>query len=274
MDGTPAIFGAIALILVLGEITWSRVSARRVYDVRETLCNFSIAVVNSGLKPLTVAWTYFVASLVAPLQIAQLPETGWALLVTFVIADLAFYWYHRLSHEIPLLWTMHHTHHSSPWMNFTTAMRLNWIAKFVSPLFYMPLVLLGVSPEFLGASLALGLLYQFFLHTEAVGRLGRVEGKLLNTASAHRVHHGSNARYIDKNYAGVFIVWDRIFGTYEPEDEPVKYGVTTGFVGHNPLVVQLGPIWKYICGDWRREKQVMAERNQRRRGDNCVEHTS
>ena len=108
----------------------------------------------------------------------------------------------------------------------------------------------------------MGLLYQLFLHTEAIGRLGRFEGKLLNTPSAHRVHHGRNRQYIDKNYAGVFIVWDRLFGTYEPEVERVQYGVTTGFVGHNPLVVQFQPLWKYIRGEWRREKHVASERRE------------
>jgi sterol desaturase/sphingolipid hydroxylase (fatty acid hydroxylase superfamily) len=206
-------------------------------------------------------------SLIEPLQVFRLPDTAWAFLVTFVIADFAYYWYHRLSHEVPLLWTMHHTHHSSPWMNFTTAMRLNWIAKFVSPVFFAPLVLLGLSPEFLALSLTLGLLFQFFLHTEVIGRLGWFEGKLLNTPSAHRVHHGSNTQYIDKNFAGVFVVWDRLFGTYTREEEPVRYGVTTGFVGHNPLVVQFKLLSQYIRGEWRREKTIAAERevNKRRK---------
>ena len=106
----------------------------------------------------------------------------------------------------------------------------------------------------------LGLFYQFFLHTEAVGPLGWFEGKFLNTPSAHRVHHGSNSLYIDRNYAGALILWDRLFGTYQAEVEPVRYGVTTGFVGHNPLVIQLAPLWKLLRGDWKREKEIAAER--------------
>jgi sterol desaturase/sphingolipid hydroxylase (fatty acid hydroxylase superfamily) len=274
MGDIPQVFAAFALVLVLMEATWSRVTARRVYNLKESLSNFSMALVNAALKPLTLAWIVFIASLVEPLQVIPLPKTVWTFLATFVIADLAFYWYHRLSHEMPVLWTMHHTHHSSPWMNFTTAMRLNWIAKFVSPLFYIPLVVLGIPAEFLGSSLALGLMFQFLLHTEAVGKLGRFEGKLFNTPSAHRVHHGSNTKYIDRNYAGVFIVWDRMFGTYQPEEEPVRYGVTSGFVGHNPLVVQLQPIWKYICGNWRREKQPVAERTASRQGNDGLEQTT
>ncbi|MEL6188710.1 MAG: sterol desaturase family protein, partial [Myxococcota bacterium] len=138
----------------------------------------------------------------------------------------------------------------------TTALRLNWVAKFVTPLFFAPLVWLGFSPTVVAGSLGVGLLYQFFLHTESVGRLGVFEGKLLNTPSAHRVHHGSNPAYIDKNYGGVFIVWDRLFGTYQPEVEDVRYGVTTGFLGHNPLTAQFRPLYNYLRGDWKTEKSI------------------
>ena len=107
-----------------------------------------------------------------------------------------------------------------------------------------------------GAARPRDYVHQFFLHTETVPRLGWLEGKLLNTPSAHRVHHGSNSAYIDKNYGGAFIIWDRLFGTYQDEIEPVKYGVTTGFVGHNPFTIQLGPLWKYLSGTWKREKVI------------------
>ena len=215
-----------------------------------------MVVGNRLLKPMAVAWNFVALSFFEVLQVYSLPNAVWAVAVTFVIADCAYYWYHRLSHEVPWLWAMHHTHHSSPWMNFTTALRLNWVAKFVSPLFFAPLVVLGLSPTVLAASLALGLILQFFLHTEAIGRLGWFEGKLLNTPSAHRVHHGSNPQYIDKNYGGVLIIWDRLFGTYQPEEERVRYGVTTGFIGHNPLRAQFGPLLKYMRGQWQVEKQV------------------
>lgn len=258
-------FGQIVLpvILLTGisvEVIWSMAKKRHVYNLRESLNNVSIQIVSSLLKPVAIVWSITVVSLFEPLQIFSLPNTAWAWVLSFVITDLAFYGYHRMSHEIPLLWTMHHTHHSSPWLNLTTAMRLNWVAKFVSPVFFAPLVLLGLSPIAVGVSLALGLFYQLLLHTEMIGQLGWFEGKLLNTPSAHRVHHGRNEAYIDKNYAGVFIVWDRLFGTYEPECEPVRYGVTTGFVGHNPLFVQFQPLWKYIRGEWRREKPAVAAR--------------
>lgn len=256
----------VVLLLVLAacigaEIAWSWRRDRKVYNLKESMSNLAMLGVNNALKPAALAWGLLVMSLLEPLRLFELPTTVSAFAVTFVVADFAYYWYHRLNHELPLLWTMHHTHHSSPWLNLSTAVRLNWLGKFASPLFFAPLVLLGLSPLFISASLALGLLFQFFLHTEAIGRLGWLEGRLINTPSAHRVHHGSNAQYIDKNYAGVFIVWDRIFGTYEPEVEPVEYGVTTGFMGHSPLVVQLRPLIQYIRGHWRREKHIAAERS-------------
>ena len=122
--------------------------------------------------------------------------------------------------------------------------------------FFGLLIILGFSPDWVPASLTLGLFYQFFLHTQAVPRLGWFEGKLLNTPASHRVNHGTNAQYIDKNYAGSLIIWDRMFGTYEPEIEKVTYGVTNGFVGHNRFIIQLAPLWKYLWGEWKREKDL------------------
>lgn len=262
MGAWPAVLMVVLVICIAAEIAWSRLSHRKVYNLAESLSNLCMMVVNNILRPVALAWNLLILSLIEPLQVFRLPDTLWAFLLTFLIVDFAYYWYHRVSHEIPLLWSMHHTHHSSPWMNLTTAVRLNWIAKFVGPLFFSPLVLLGLSPLYVGASLMLGLLFQFFLHTEAIGRLGWFEGKLLNTPSAHRVHHGSNPRYIDKNYAGVLIVWDRLFGTYASEQETVRYGVTTGFVSHNPLVVQFRPLLTYLRGQWRPEKQIAREREE------------
>ena len=261
MDGIGLRLLAFLLVFVVAESVWSALRRRRAYDLRDTLANVGISVGNNLIRPLSLAWKALVFSWIEPFQLFRLDfGIGWTFLATFVVADCAYYWYHRLSHEIPILWTMHHTHHSSPWMNLTTAVRLNWVANFVSPVFFAPLVLLGFSGNLVVASLALGLFYQFFLHTDSVPRLGWLEGKLFNTPSAHRVHHGSNSLYIDRNYAGALIVWDRLFGTYQAEVEPVRYGVTTGFVGHNPFVIQLAPLWKYLRGDWKREKVIDAER--------------
>jgi len=259
----------VAVIAVVAEVAWSCRCRRSVHDLGDSLSNLGMMAINRLLRPLTLAWSFFVLSLMETLQPVRLPSTGWVFLLTFVATDFVYYWYHRLSHEVPLLWTMHYTHHSSRWLNLTTAVRLNGIAKFVGPLFLAPLVLLGMSPAYVVASLGLSLAWQFFLHTEAIGRLGWLEGRLLNTPSAHRVHHGRNARYIDKNFAGALIVWDRLFGTYEPEHEQVRFGVNASFPSHNPLVIQLLPLWKYIRGEWHAERRRAHRRG--RRGTRPVE---
>ena len=246
MDSIKGFLFAILLAAVAGELAWSWIRKKGVYNLRESLANLAIMVGNNLLKPISLAWKYLVFRLLEPYQLLTLPSGWLTVILTFLVADLAYYWFHRLSHELPLLWTVHHTHHSSGWMNLTTAVRLNWLGNFVSPLFFLPFVLLGFDPELLVASLALGLFYQFFLHTELVGRLGGLEGMLLNTPSAHRVHHGSNERYIDKNYGAVLILWDRLFGTYAPETERVRYGVTTGAVGSNPFTIVFAPVLKYL----------------------------
>ena len=251
----PLLLVVLAAVIV-AEIVWSAVRHRGVYNVRDSLSNASMAVGNNLMRPVSLGWKYIVFKWVEPLQAFTLPEAAWAFLVTFLIADFAYYWYHRLNHEVTVLWTMHHTHHSSQWMNLTTAVRLNWVANFISPALFAPFILLGISPEWMSLSLAIGLFYQFFLHTETVRPLGWFEGRLLNTPSAHRVHHGSNKLYIDKNYGGALVVWDRLFGTYQAEVEPVRYGVTTGSVGNNPFVIQLAPLWKYVRRDWKREKHI------------------
>ncbi|WP_339666149.1 sterol desaturase family protein, partial [Maribacter arcticus] len=156
--------------------------------------------------------------------------------LSFVLVDFIYYWYHRLSHKIKFLWAFHLVHHSSLFMNLTVAYRLNWLSALLTPFVVAPLVIVGFPFEFVIASFAVNLLYQFFLHTEAIGKLGFIEG-VLATPSAHRVHHGSNDEYIDKNFGGVLIIWDRLFGTYEVEKEKPVYGVTTGFISNNPFVL-------------------------------------
>ncbi|MEM7705852.1 MAG: sterol desaturase family protein [Pseudomonadota bacterium] len=251
---------AVFLVLVICELLWSKRLGRKVYSAGDTLANFSVAVVGALLKPLALAWTYTFLTFVEPYQLFRLEASALNIVGTFILVEFAYYWYHRMLHEVPAMWTLHHTHHSSPWFNFTTAVRLNWISKFVSPLYFMPLTLLGFSPLWIALSLGLGLLYQLFLHTESLPKLGWFEGKLLNTPSAHRVHHGSNSAYIDKNYGGALIIWDRLFGTYQPETEPVRYGVTTGFMGHNPLAIQLQPLFRLLRGELRRERQLAEQR--------------
>ena len=167
--------------------------------------------------------------------------TGWAgWLVAMVGWDLIFYWEHRISHEVRFFWASHVNHHSSLEYNLSTALRQPWTA-FHTPIMVAPLALVGVRPDLIVVSGALNLLYQFWIHTEMVGRLGPLEW-VLNTPSHHRVHHGSNPRYLDRNYGGVLIVWDRLFGTFQAEDEAVVYGLTKNIGTYN--------LWTIAFHEW------------------------
>ena len=247
------------LVVFLGaiviELTWSYFKKKQVYNFKETLANACIIMGAKFIKPLTLAWGYYLFTWASQYKVAELPLSWYTILLTVLVVEFVYYWYHRLSHEIPILWTVHHTHHSSPWLNFFTAGRLNWLGKFTSPFFYIPVVILGFSPILITSILGISLIYQIFLHTEMIGKLGFLEGLFFNTPSAHRVHHASNKNYIDKNYGGMLIVFDRMFGTYVPETEKVDYGVTTGFIGHNPIKILFLPLIQYL-------KKVFSKKQQ------------
>ncbi|WP_342051160.1 MULTISPECIES: sterol desaturase family protein [unclassified Cupriavidus] len=163
-----------------------------------------------------------------------------AVLLLFVGQEFCYYWYHRASHRIRFFWATHAVHHSPNELTLGTAYRLGWTGKITgTAVFFAPLVFLGVRPEVVLATLSLNLLYQFWLHTTWIPKLGWLE-YVFNTPSAHRVHHASNVDYLDANYGGVLIVFDRLFGTYveEREDEPCRFGLVHPTTTHNPLVNQ------------------------------------
>ena len=175
---------------------------------------------------------YTLASWLAPYRLFDLGEgvLGWA--VALVGWDFLYYWHHRFEHENRLLWACHVNHHSSRHYNLTTALRQPW-TSYASLVFYPGLALLGVAPWMILASGGLNLIYQYWIHTEAVDRMPRWFEAVFNTPSHHRVHHGSNPEYLDKNYAGWLIVWDRLFGTFEPERARVVYGLTKNIETYN-----------------------------------------
>jgi sterol desaturase/sphingolipid hydroxylase (fatty acid hydroxylase superfamily) len=247
------LIGMVIVALVI-ELIWSSTRKKHIYDLKESLGNLGVFISNNAMKPVSLAWKYLVLGWIESFQIFTIPVNIYTVVLTFFVAEFGYYWYHRGSHEIPLLWTLHHTHHSAMKMNLTTAVRLNWIGTFLSPMIFIPFVFLGFSAEIMILSLAFSLFFQYFLHTEAVGKLGVFEGNFFNTPSAHRVHHGSNEKYIDKNYGGMLIIFDRLFGTYQKEEEKVVYGVTTGFFSNNILKINFLPLIQYLKGNWKREK--------------------
>ena len=209
----------------------------RGYDAADTATSLAM-----GLGNVVVGIGYKAAALVAlaagyqltPLRIDPHFWPAWVVLL--LADDFAYYWFHRAHHEVRLLWASHVVHHSSQYFNFSTALRQTW-TPFSSIPFFVPLALAGFPPWMLVLQQSVNLLYQFFLHTERIDHLPRPIEAVMNTPSHHRVHHGMNGRYIDRNYGGMFIVWDRLFRTFEPEGERVIYGLTHQLRSHNPVVV-------------------------------------
>jgi sterol desaturase/sphingolipid hydroxylase (fatty acid hydroxylase superfamily) len=165
-------------------------------------------------------------------------EHIWAWVLLFFLDDFSFYWHHRLSHQIEILWAAHSNHHSSEYYNFSTALRQSWTEFLYKYIFWVPIAFLGFPPMMIFTMISFSLIYQFFLHTETVRKLGFFE-LIFNTPSHHRVHHATNLQYLDKNHAGILIIWDKIFGTFEPENEENKpvFGLTKNICTFNPVKI-------------------------------------
>ena len=169
---------------------------------------------------------------VAPARLPAGSPATWV--IVFVAVDFLFYWQHRVSHRVGLFWAAHVVHHQGEFYNLTLALRQPWFSAFVNWAYYLPLALIGVPIEVFLGSVGLNLFYQFFLHTRLIGRLGPLEW-VLNTPSHHRVHHGRDDQYLDANYGGVFVIWDRLFGTYRAETQEPDYGTVQPFRSWNPV---------------------------------------
>ncbi|MFD7159555.1 sterol desaturase family protein [Kribbella sp. NPDC059898] len=226
------------------------------YNLRDSRTSLAMGlgnvVINIGWK-LVVVTVYAAAYLVTPLRLPADNPLTWVAL--FVADDLAYYWYHRGHHRIRVFWASHVVHHSSEFYNLSTALRQPW-TPFTSLPFWLPLAVLGFPPWMILLQQSISLVYQFFIHTERIGTLWRPVELVLNTPSHHRVHHGSNTIYLDRNYGGILIVWDRLFTTFEPERERVVYGLTTNIRTHNPLRVathEFAAIWHDVrrAPNWR-----------------------
>ena len=164
-------------------------------------------------------------------------ETTWiTVIICVILADITYYWEHRFMHRVNFAWATHTVHHSSPFFNISVAYRFGPMDGIWPLLFHLPLALLGFHPFVIFFAEIFVQVYQTVLHTEAIRKLPRPIEAIMNTPSHHRVHHGSNERYLDKNYAGIFIIWDRMFGTFAREDEKVVYGLVTPIESVNPFV--------------------------------------
>ena len=207
--------------------------------IGDSVSNFITLYAYIGISYLFLATFYVSAFYFAYTQfsITQLPLTGWSLAGCIILADLAYYWEHRFMHRTGIGWATHTVHHSSPEFNISVAYRFGPLDGLLPIFFHLPLAMLGFNPLIIFLSEAIVQLYQTMLHTQLVKKLPAPIEAIFNTPSHHRVHHGRNRQYLDKNYAGILIVWDRLFGTFAKEDEPVKFGVYPQINSVNPFII-------------------------------------
>ena len=207
------------------------------YETRDSATSIAMGlgnlVINLGWKLIVLA-IYSAIYELTPLRISS--HAWWAWVLLFFADDLVYYAFHRVSHEVRVFWAAHVTHHSSRRYNLSTALRQTWVPMTSLP-FWIPLALIGIPPWMIVLEQSVSLVYQFWIHTEKVIRLPAPLEFVLNTPSHHRVHHGSNDRYLDRNYAGILIIWDRMLGSFQGEDEPVRYGLTKNIETFNPARV-------------------------------------
>ena len=172
-------------------------------------------------------------------RIITIPITWWSFVILFFLDDFSYYWFHRTSHENRFFWASHVVHHSSRHYNLSTALRQTWTGGFYSFIFWLWLPLLGFHPGMILFQMSISLLYQFWIHTELIQQMPKWIEFFFNTPSHHRVHHGSNPIYLDRNHAGILIIWDRLFGTFQPElkHEKVKYGLVVNIKTYNPILI-------------------------------------
>jgi sterol desaturase/sphingolipid hydroxylase (fatty acid hydroxylase superfamily) len=226
------------VLLVLAEMAVARLRDRKRFCPKDTLTSLALGLGSTIAGLLTAGFVYAIAMGVYQFRIFTIPFAWYWFVLAFVLDDLAYYAFHRAAHRVRWFWASHVIHHSSQHYNLTTALRQTWTG-FVSAsfLFRLPLFLIGFHPAMIFFVAALNLIYQFWIHTEVIGRMPRWFEAVMNTPSHHRVHHATNPRYLDRNYAGVFIVWDRMLGTFEAEraDDMPRYGIVKDLGSFNLL---------------------------------------
>ena len=234
-----AIGAPIVLAMILFEVLFSSVYNKNLYKKNDTLCTIGLLSGNIlmvfAVKGATLALHFYLFQF----KLFNLTELMpvWALwIVTFIAIDFIFYIYHRISHRVNFLWAIHMSHHSSEEMNFAVSFRQAWFGPISKIPFFMILPLIGFDPTIIAVAGVVSTLWGIVGHTQIVGKLGPLEW-IFNTPSHHRVHHGSNSQYIDKNYGNLLIIWDRMFGTYEPEQEKVKFGLVNNVNTYNPTKI-------------------------------------
>ena len=259
MDLLHAPFDPVALavpffvLTIILEIALTRFKAVKAhYETKDTMASLAMGL-GSNVAGLLTGGAAFAATVwVWQHRVFDIPMTAvWAWVAIFFLEDVTYYWFHRLSHERRFWWAAHVNHHSSQHYNLSTALRQTWTGGLAGTwALWLPLAFLGFPPAMLAIQKGVSLVYQFWIHTEAIKRMPGWFEAVFNTPSHHRVHHARNPRYLDSNYAGILIIWDRLFGTFQPEldEETPRYGIVKNLTSFNILRVAFHE-WAGIAKD-------------------------
>lgn len=224
----------VALILI--ELVITAYRRTRSYEAKDAWSSIAMGLGNVGIGLLTKGLVFGALSLVYQFRLFELGFHWWSWLLVVFADDFSYYWFHRCSHNVRFFWASHVIHHSSQKYNLATALRQTWTGNLTgSFIFYLWMPLVGFHPLMILTMKSISLLYQFWIHTEVIDRMPRWFEAVFNTPSHHRVHHASNYRYLDRNHAGIFIIWDKLFGTFVAEKEKPVYGLTKNIDTYNPL---------------------------------------
>jgi sterol desaturase/sphingolipid hydroxylase (fatty acid hydroxylase superfamily) len=228
-------------------VAYEFIKYRRYYDIKDSLANTALALMHQAADAIALLILMPFFYWIYDFRVFDIELTVVSVFAAFILQDFLYYWFHKASHHIHWLWAAHVVHHSSTKMNFSTAFRQSLMYPIAGMwIFWLPMILIGFDPLTVFTVVALNLAYQFFVHTQIVNKLGWFE-KVFNTPSHHRVHHAINEGYLDKNFAGVLIIWDKLFGTYTDElsQKPCKYGIIGQLESNNPLEITFHQ-WRYL----------------------------
>jgi sterol desaturase/sphingolipid hydroxylase (fatty acid hydroxylase superfamily) len=243
-----AIPAFVLLVLLEIAVAWRR--RRPAYELRDTAASLAMGLGNLAIGLAGGAVAYVALNWVYQFRLITLGYAWESFVLILFAEDLTYYWFHRVSHRCRFWWAAHINHHSSQHYNLSTALRQTWTGGLFEWVLWLPLTLVGFPPALVVFQRGVSLVYQFWIHTETVGRLPPWIEAVMNTPSHHRVHHATNPRYLDRNYAGVFILWDRFFGTFvaEAREDPCRYGIVKNIGSFNPLRIALHE-WVAIAKD-------------------------
>lgn len=245
------------IILIIIEVIYALKTQRELYEVKDAATSISLGLGNLfiGIATKTFILLFFVW--IYEHRLFTIPHTvWWAWVVCFFADDFSYYWFHRISHNVRWFWASHVVHHSSKKYNLAAALRQTWTGNLTgSFLFWSWMPLVGFHPAMIMLMQSVSLLYQFWIHTEAVDKCPKWFEFIFNTPSHHRVHHGSDIEYLDKNHAGILIIWDRMFGSFQPEMHKPKYGLTKNVNTYNPVKIAFFE-WVNIAKDLKKSGSV------------------